>query len=66
MKLTPGRRKRLPPSAFAFPKQRKYPINDKAHAKNALARVAAFGSDAEKREVKRKVYHKYPSLRRRH
>ena len=31
-------RKELPDSAFAFPKQRKEPITDASHVKNALAR----------------------------
>lgn len=39
-KLTYKERKNLPDSDFALPKKRKYPIYDKAHARNALARVA--------------------------
>jgi hypothetical protein len=31
-------RDKLPDSAFAFPKQRKAPLTDAAHVKNALAR----------------------------
>ena len=31
-------REELPESAFAFPKQRKMPINDSEHVRNALAR----------------------------
>lgn len=31
-------REKLPDSAFAFPKQRKEPITDASHVKNALAR----------------------------
>lgn len=31
-------RKELPDSAYAFPKQRKEPITDASHVKNALAR----------------------------
>jgi hypothetical protein len=31
-------RKKLPDSAYAFPKQRKEPITDASHVKNALAR----------------------------
>jgi len=31
-------REELPESAYAFPKQRKEPLTDAAHAKNALAR----------------------------
>ena len=42
-------RKKLSKSSFALPGKRKYPIPDKAHARNALARVAQFGSKDEKR-----------------
>lgn len=38
--LSGGARKELPDSAFALPKKRKYPIHDKAHVRNALARAA--------------------------
>lgn len=37
--LTTKGRKRMPKSKFALPEQRKYPINDKAHAANAKARA---------------------------
>ncbi len=40
-----------------------YPINDIAHARNALARVSQFGSPEERAKVRRKVYAKYPSLK---
>ena len=33
-------RKKLPKSKFALPDERKYPIEDKAHARNAKARAA--------------------------
>ena len=33
-------RKDLPKSKFALPDERKYPIEDKAHARNAKARAA--------------------------
>jgi hypothetical protein len=39
-----------------------YPIHDKAHAANALARVKQFGSPAEKREVYKDVAKKFPEL----
>lgn len=38
-KLTTKQRNALPNSAFALPKQRKYPINDASHAANAKARA---------------------------
>jgi hypothetical protein len=38
--LTTARRNRLPAREFAEPEIRKYPIPDRAHAKNAKARAA--------------------------
>lgn len=38
-KLSTNQRKRMPKSEFALPAQKKYPVNDKAHAKNAKARA---------------------------
>ena len=38
--LDTNERKHLPASAFAEPDQRKYPIEDKAHARNAKARAS--------------------------
>lgn len=64
-KLTYRKRKKLPKKAFALEEERKYPIHDIAHARNALARVSAFGTPAEKKEVRREVYDAYPKLRRR-
>ena len=61
--LTYQKRKRMRSSSFALEKERKYPIHDIAHARNALARVAQHGTRAEQKEVKREVYAKYPSLR---
>ena len=37
-KLDTKAKRELPESAYAFPKQRKEPITDAAHVKNALAR----------------------------
>jgi len=63
-KLTTEQRKRMKSSSFALPRQRAYPINDLAHARMALAMVAAHGTDAEKSKVKRAVEKKYPSLKK--
>lgn len=38
--LTTGKRKKLSDEDFALPSKRKYPIHDKAHVRNALARAA--------------------------
>ncbi len=60
-KLSYKRRKKLPSSDFALP-GRKYPIEDKEHARNALARVSAYGTPAEKAEVRKKVHAKFPTI----
>ena len=39
-KLTTKARKAIPSKEFALPKERKYPIEDKAHARNAKARAS--------------------------
>jgi len=56
--LSAKQRKKLPGKDFAVA-GRKYPIEDKAHARNALARVSQFGSAKEKAEVRSKVASKY-------
>jgi hypothetical protein len=61
-KLTAKKRKHLKNSQFAEPGKRKYPVNDKARARNALARVAQHGTPAEKAAVKRKVHAKFPGI----
>jgi len=53
---------KLTGSQFAMPAQRKYPINDKAHARNALARVAQSGTPAQQKQVRAAVKRKYPSI----
>ncbi len=61
--LTYAERQALPASAFVYPKTRQYPIHDVAHARNALARVSANGTPAEKKRVMAAVYRRYPSLK---
>jgi hypothetical protein len=39
-KLSSNGRSNLPSSKFALPQEKKYPINDKAHAQNAKARAS--------------------------
>ena len=60
--MTSQKRKRLSDSSFAIPSERKYPINDMAHARNALARVSQHGTPAEKAKVRAAVHRKYPSI----
>lgn len=59
--LTTKARNDLPDSAFAIPPDR-YPIHDEAHARNALARVAQFGTDAEQAQVRAAVHRRYPNM----
>ena len=61
-KLKAKKRRRLKKSSFAIPSKRKYPIHDKAHARNALSRVAQHGSPKEKAQVRRAVKRKFPSI----
>jgi hypothetical protein len=60
-KLTTTGRKRIKAKNFALP-GRRYPIEDRAHARNALARVSQFGSSSEKARVRAAVKRKYPSI----
>lgn len=61
-KLTAKKRNSLKKSQFAEPGKRAYPINDLAHARNALARVSQFGSPAEKAKVRAAVHKKFPGI----
>jgi hypothetical protein len=70
-KLTAAARKKLPSKSFALPGKGtgkggkgpgSYPIPDKAHARNALARVSQHGSSEEKARVRAKVRAKFPSI----
>ena len=54
--------KKLKSSQFAYPKTRKYPINTKKRARNALARAAQKGTAGSYSHVAKKVKKKYPSL----
>ncbi len=56
-------RNKLQDSEFALPEERKYPIPDLAHARNALARVAQHGSAEEQKRVRRAVEDRFPSLK---
>ena len=61
--LTTEERAELPESAFAIPEERAYPIMDRVHAINALARVSQHGSEDEKRMVRFSVFKHYPDLK---
>jgi hypothetical protein len=58
--LNTAKRKKLPDSKFAEPSERKYPIEDKAHARNAKARASQAQNDgriskAEEKRIDRKA-----------
>jgi len=61
MKLTSKKRNSLPKKSFAEPRERAYPIEDRAHAINALARSSG---KPEESQVRAAVYAKYPSLKK--
>lgn len=60
-RLTSARRKALPTGDFALP-GRRYPLNDKNHARNALSRASANASPSEVATIRRKVKAKFPSI----
>jgi len=66
MKLTTNARDHLRSNEFAIPKTRSYPIHDAAHARNALSRVAQFGSAQEKARVRAAVHRKFPGIGSQH
>jgi hypothetical protein len=57
-------RKKLKDKDFALPDERKYPIPDESHARNALARVAQHGTDEEQKKVRKAVEKRYPDLKK--
>lgn len=60
-KLTAKTRQALPTKSFALP-GRRYPIEDRSHARNALARVSQHGTPADKARVRGAVKRKFPSI----
>jgi hypothetical protein len=57
--LKSKKRKSLPTTSFAIPSKRAYPIHDRAHAANALARSSG---KPEAATVKAVVCKRYPDL----
>ena len=69
--LTAHARQSMPKSDFALPGKGEgpkgagagsYPIPDRFHAANALARVSQHGTPEEKAKVRAKVHAKYPDM----
>lgn len=63
-KLKASTRSKMKSTSFALPGKKAYPIPDKSHAQNALARVAQHGTPAQKKQVRAAVTKKYPSLKK--
>ncbi len=60
-KLTGKERNKLPASDFAGP-SRSFPVNDKNHARNALARASQFHPEL-KAKIRAKVHRKFPDIK---
>lgn len=58
MKLTAAARNAIPSSEFALP-GRRFPINDKSHARNAMARASGKPIAAK---VRAAVHRRFPSI----
>jgi hypothetical protein len=54
----------MPKGDFALP-GRRYPIEDKAHARDALSRVSQDGTPTEKAAVRGKVLARFPGIKQR-
>lgn len=59
---TKAGRENMSASNFGLPAQKKYRIDDAAHARDALGRVAQHGTPAEQKQVRARVAAKYPSI----
>lgn len=57
MKLTYRKRKSLPSSEFAFPRERKEPLTDPRHVSNAISRFHQVSgvTEAERSQAKRRI-----------
>lgn len=54
--------KRLPSSAFAYPRTRQYPINTRKRARAALSRAAQPGTSGSYSKVAAAVRKRYPGM----
>lgn len=61
-KLTAKTRNAIPTKEFALPGERKFPIEDRSHAQNALARASQSGVKSIKEKVTAAVHRKYPDM----
>jgi hypothetical protein len=63
-KLNAKRRNNLPKSKFGLPGKRKYPLDTKARARNALARASQNESKATQKTIRARVTKLWPSLKK--
>ena len=63
-RLTGRQRRKLPKSKFALPGKRRYPIDTKARARNALARASQNESKATQKTIRARVTKLWPSLKK--
>jgi len=61
-RLTSKERNSLPASDFAGP-DRSFPVNDKNHARNALARASQFHPELKAKIIRAKVHRKFPDIK---
>lgn len=61
--LTGSERADLGKKQFALPEQKKFPIPDEAHGRNALARASQFGSPAVQAKIRAAVHKKFPGIK---
>lgn len=62
MALSTAERKKLKPSQFVFPKERKDPIQSKHQAEVALTVGMHGASPAEKAKIRSTVHSRYPGI----
>jgi hypothetical protein len=55
-------REKIKPKNFAMPQSKSYPIHDRAHARNALARAAQSQTKGSYKAVAAKVHEKFPDI----
>ena len=61
-KLNSKERNAIPSKEFALPGERKFPIENRSHAQNALARASQGGVPEIKAKVSAAVRRKYPNM----
>lgn len=60
-KLTAKTRKKIPTKSFALP-GRRYPIEDKNHARAALSMGAKYATPDELAQIRARVHARYPGM----